>query len=65
MRGHDAELERGGGHVEICVALREDSPRRRGARLNADDLAHEADGGGEVGVNVSLVAVAQQRAHLV
>ena len=59
-----SELERGGGHVEICVALREDGPRRRGARLDADDLAHEVDGGGEVGVDVGLVAVAQQRAHL-
>ena len=58
--GHDAELERLVGLAEVDVAVREDRPGGRGARLDADDLLHDPYAFLDVVVDVRLVALADE-----
>jgi hypothetical protein len=65
MCRHDPELERLFVLAQVRVALREDCPRGRGARLDPDDLLHDARRVRGVVVHVRLVSLADERLDLV
>ena len=64
MRCHDPELECLLLFAHVVVALREDTPCRRGTRLDTDDLLHDTNSLWDIRVDVGLVAFADECADL-
>jgi hypothetical protein len=60
MRAHDAELKRLWEFLLVLVALRENGPSGRGARLDANDLEHSPNGARQIAVHIGLVSLADQ-----
>jgi len=64
MRRHNSQLEFLLGLLHVGITLGQYGPRCWGARLDADDFLHYANGRGNIIINERLIAFAYQSFNL-